>query len=194
MSFLSDLLGSAYKEGMTEEEISQALESASTSKTDEITKLKTSLSKANSEAADYKKQLRAKQSDEEAKAQEQKDAMDKLEKENAELKRSMALAERKGKLIGMGYDAKLADETAVAMVDGDLDTVLANQSKFLETQIKAIKASKMEDTPRPAVGANGSDGGSAYADKIKEAQASGDMTALAYYTRLMAQETNESTN
>lgn len=63
MSYLSDLLGDAYKEGMTEEEISTALQSAGAGAKDneaEVNRLKAQLSKANSEAADYKKQLRGK--------------------------------------------------------------------------------------------------------------------------------------
>ena len=61
MSYLSDLLGDAYKEGMTEEEISTALQRAGAGAKDneaEVNRLKAQLSKANSEAADYKKQLR----------------------------------------------------------------------------------------------------------------------------------------
>ena len=77
MSYLSDLLGEAYKEGMTEEEISTALQIAGAGQSNdaEINKLKAQLSKANSEAADYKKQLRGKQTADEAAAAEQKATM-----------------------------------------------------------------------------------------------------------------------
>ena len=59
MSYLSDLLGDSYKEGMTEEEISTALQAAGAGQNNdaEINRLKAQLSKANSEAADYKKQV-----------------------------------------------------------------------------------------------------------------------------------------
>lgn len=189
MSYLSDLLGEAYKEGMTEEEISTALQTAGAgqSNTAELDKLKAQLSKANSEAADYKKQLRGKQTADEAAAAEQKAAMDKLTQENADLKRSFALSDKKAKLITMGYDEKLADSTAVAMVDGDMDTVMANQAKFNEFREKAIQAELMKKTPRPAAGSEGT-GGMDYAKKIEEAQASGNLTAVAYYTRLKAQD------
>nr|UWH98348.1 MAG: protein of unknown function DUF4355 [Bacteriophage sp.] len=189
MSYLSDLLGEAYKEGMTEEEISTALQTAGAgqSNTAELDKLKAQLSKANSEAADYKKQLRGKQTADEAAAAEQKAAMDKLTQENADLKRSFALSDKKAKLITMGYDEKLADSTAVAMVDGDMDTVMANQAKFNESREKAIQAELMKKTPRPAAGSEGT-GGMDYAKKIEEAQASGNLTAVAYYTRLKAQD------
>ena len=188
MSYLSDLLGKAYKEGMTEDEISAALETVGQGNEAEVNRLKAALSKANSEAADYKKQLRTKQTDDEAAAAAQKEEHDRLVQENADLKRSMALSERKAKLLAMGYDESLADETASAMVDGDMDKVMANQSKYLEVQKKNIQADAMRKTPRPAAGDDGNGGSMDYAKKIAEAQASGDYTAAAYYTRLQAQE------
>ena len=68
MSYLSDLLGEAYKEGMTEEEISAALEGKKSSSDAEMNRLKNALTKANSEAAEWKKKVREYQTDEEAKA------------------------------------------------------------------------------------------------------------------------------
>lgn len=192
MSYLSDLLGKAYKEGMTEDEISAALETVGTGNDAEVNRLKAALSKANSEAADYKKQLRTKQTDDEAAAAAQKEEHDKLAQENADLKRSIALSERKAKLLAMGYDENLATETATAMVDGDMDKVMANQNKYLEVQKKAIQADMMKKTPRPAAGAE--TGGVDYAKKIAEAQASGDYSAAAYYIRLKAQDDASQTN
>lgn len=192
MSYLSDLLGKAYKEGMTEDEISAALETVGAGNDAEVNRLKAALSKANSEAADYKKQLRTKQTDDEAAAAAQKEEHDKLAQENADLKRSIALSERKAKLLAMGYDENLATETATAMVDGDMDKVMANQNKYLEVQKKAIQADMMKKTPRPAAGAE--TGGVDYAKKIAEAQASGDYSAAAYYTRLKAQDDASQTN
>ena len=187
MSYLSDLLGTAYKEGMTEDEISAALEAVSPGNEAEINRLKNALSKANSEAADYKKQLRTKQTDDEAAAAAQKEEYDRLIEENAELKKSMELSERKAKLIAMGYDETLAEDTATAMVDGDMDKVMVNQGKYLEAQKKNIQANAMRKTPRPVAGDEGKVSVD-YAEKINEAQASGDYTAVAYYTRLQAQE------
>lgn len=187
MSYLKDLLGSAYKEGMTEEEISTALQSVGQGNDAEVNKLKAALSKANSEAAEYKKQLRGKQSEDEAAAAAQKEEQEKLLKENSELKRSIGLSERKAKLLAMGYDEALADETAAAMVDGDMDKVMANQSKYLEVQKKDIQANHMRNTPRPTPGSENT-GSLDYAKKIEEAQASGDVSAAAYYTRLQAQD------
>lgn len=154
MSYLSDLLGDKYKEGMTEEEISAALESIKQGGASEVDRLKAQLSKANSEAAEYKKQLRSKQSEDEAAAADQKALMEKLTQENAELKRSMALSETKGKLLAMGYDEKLATTTATAMVDGNMDVVMQSQTAFIESQKKVIEANLMKNTPRPAGGSD----------------------------------------
>lgn len=188
---LKKLLGDAYKDGMTYEEIEAALKNVTPPTPDadpEVTKLKAALSKANSEAAEYKKQLRSKQTADEAAAAAQKEQYDKLVQENAELRRSQTLAEKKAKLLGMGYDERLADSTAAAMVDGDMETVMKNQSQYLEVQKKAILADKMKQTPRPASGSE-APGEMDYQKKIEEAQASGNFSAAAYYTRLAAQAT-----
>jgi len=93
-----------------------------------------------------------------------KQPLDKLTQENTDLKRSIALADKKTKLVAMGYDEKLADSTAIAMVDGDMDTVMKNQATFNESREKAIRAEQMKKTPRPAAGSDGT-GGMDYAKK-----------------------------
>ena len=185
---LKELLGEAYKEGMTFEEVEAALKNITPPDNNaaEVTRLKAALSKANSEAADYKKQLRGKQSEAEAEAAAKQEEHDKLVKENADLKRSITLSEKKAQLLAMGSDATLAESTAAAMVDGDMDTVMKNQTQYLEAQKKDILANKMKHTPRPAAGSETS-GEMDYQKKIAEAQANGDFSAAAYYTRLAAQ-------
>ena len=72
---IKDLLKDAYKEGMSVEDIEKALESIDppTDNSAEIDRLKAALSKSNSEAADFKKQLREKMSEDERKAKEEED-------------------------------------------------------------------------------------------------------------------------
>lgn len=190
---LKELLGKAYKEGMTFEEVETALKDVTPPDPSaaEVDRLKTALSKANSEAAGYKKQLRDKQTDDEAAVAAQKEEHDKLVQENTDLKRSIALSEKKAKLLAMGYEEELATKTATAMVDGDMDAVLANQSKYLEVQKKQIQADTMRKTPRPAAGSETPGGGMDYAKLISEAQTSGNYSAAAYYTRLQAQEAEQ---
>lgn len=187
--YLQDLLGKAYKEGMTVEEISTALETigvAAPSGDDDIDKLKRALTKANSDAANFKKQLRERQTAEENAQQEQAEMLEKLTQQNAELTRKIALSEKTTKLLAMGYDEALALDTATAMVDGDMDKVMANQATYLDAQKKAFNADQMRKTPRPSGGS--ATGGVDYAKLIEEANASGDVTRAAYYTRLQAME------
>lgn len=190
MSYLSDQLGEAYKEGMTEDEISAALEAKYQSRDAEMNRLKNALTKANSEAAEYKKKIRESQSEEEQKAAAQKEEYDRIVQENADLKRNMNISTRKAQLIAQGYEEKLADETATAMIDGDLDKVLKNQGVFLEAQAKAIKEGQMRNTPRPSGDGSDGDNGSGvdWDKKIAEAQERGSLAEVAYYTRLKEME------
>lgn len=187
MSYLSELLGTSYKEGMTEEDISNALEKLNKNSTSEADKLKIQLSKANSEAAEYKKQLRAKQTDDEAAAAETKAAIEKLMAENAELKKSMDIATKTAKLTAQGFSEELAKATATAMLDGDFDTVLTNQAKYLEEQRQAIKKDLMNGTPKPAVGSS-SDVSIDLNKKIEEAKQAHDYGMQAYYMRLQQEQ------
>ena len=125
MSYLSDLLGEQYKEGMSEDELSAALEAA----VPELTAAAT-------------KKVEAKW----------KGAVDKA--------------------------------TAKALVDGDFDTVTKNQQAFLSSYKDAIIADQMKHMSKPTGGTIGSVD---YNKKIEEANAAGDVTAVAYYTRLAGQ-------
>ena len=155
---IKDLLKDAYKEGMSVEEIEKALEGIDlpTDNSAEIDRLKTALSKSNSEAADYKKQLREKMSAEELKAKEDAEKWDELIKERDALLREKTISGHKAKFLTLGYDEKLATETAEAMANGELDKVFANQKKHLESVEKKIREDVLKDTPKPE-GGNGSD-------------------------------------
>lgn len=155
---IKDLLKDAYKEGMTVEEINTALEGIDlpTDGSAEIDRLKAALSKSNSEAADYKKQLREKMSAEEIKAKEDAEKWDALIKERDALLREKTVAGHKANYLSLGYDEKLATETAEAMANGEIEKVFANQKKHLEAVEKKIRADVLKDTPKPE-GGNGSD-------------------------------------
>lgn len=55
----------------------------------------------------------------------------------------------KAKLVALGYEESLADETAEAMADGNLEKVFANQKKHLSSFEKRIRAEALKDTPKP---------------------------------------------
>ena len=155
---IKDLLGDAYTEGMSVEDINKALAGIEmpTDSSAEIDRLKNALSKSNSEAAEFKKQLREKMSAEELKAKEDAEKWEALVKERDELLREKTVAGHKAKYLALGYDEKLATETAEALANGDIDKVFANQKKHNDLVEKRIRADVLKETPMPE-GGNGSD-------------------------------------
>lgn len=156
----------------------------------ELEKQKNALSKANSEAAEWKRKHNALLSTEEKKKQEDAEKLAQMEQELADLRKGKTVSEYKAKFVAQGYDEALAEETAKALADGDSAKVFANQSKFLEDYAKKVKADAIKKTPKPGAGAgsgSGTEGAVDYGKKIEEAQKNGDITAVAYYTRLKAQ-------
>lgn len=148
---LKDLLKDAYKDGITVEEIESALADVEipTDQSAEIERLKTALSKSNSENADWKKKHREALSEEERKAQEMADRMKQLEEQNAALLRESGVAKHKAKFLGMGYEEALASDAAVAMVDGDMDKLFTYQQKHQEALEKRIRADALKGVEKP---------------------------------------------
>lgn len=142
-----------------------------------------------SELAALKKKTREQLSEEERKKQESAEKLAQMETELASLRKDKTVSEYKAKFLAQGYSEELAAATAAALADGDTATVFANQQKFLDEYTKTVKAENLKGTPRPPAG-SGSEGGD-YAKKIEEAQANGDMAAVAYYTRLQGQQEAE---
>lgn len=102
-----------------------------------------------SEAADYKRQLSAKMSDDELAAQKAAAEREKLQNDYQELLRKATVAEHTSRYIALGYESTLARETAEALFDGDMEKVFQNHQKFNEAKEKAIKAENMRNNPRP---------------------------------------------
>ena len=144
----------------------------------ELEKQKAAVSKANSEAAEWKRKHNALLGEDEKKKQEQEEKFANMEKELSELREAKRVSEFKAKFIAQGYDEALAEDTAKAMADGDSAKVFANQQKFLDEYAKQVK---------PTPGAGGGTGEMDYAKKIEEARTNGDFAAVAYYTRLQAE-------
>ena len=137
---LNELLGDAYREGMSEEEISQAFEKVLAKRDAETAKLKNAFNKASSDVAKYKQDLKDHMSDEEKKANEQKELLEKLQKENEEFKKQSVITDNKAKFIGLGYSEDLAQQTAEALFNGDLTTFFTNQKAVWDAKEKEIRA------------------------------------------------------
>lgn len=119
----------------------------------EITKLKTALSKANSEAADWKRQFREKQTEQERAEAERAENEKAMREELASLRRGKVVDEYAKKCMGMGYDADLAAECAEAMADGRFNDVFSIQQRFMEAKTKEIEAAALNKQPKISTGA-----------------------------------------
>ena len=156
MSYLQELLKDQYKEGMTEEELSEAVKSAITSiqkNVPDINNLKNALNKATSEASNYKKQLQEKMTAEEKEKADQKALFDKLVADNEEMKKKIAVTESKAQFIALGYPEELAVSTAEALYNGDNAQIFASIKALLEAKEKQIRADVVTSTPVPPAGA-----------------------------------------
>ena len=98
----------------------------------EIEKLKAALSRANGEAAEYKRQLREKQTEKE-RADAERAEQDKAIREELEtLRKEKRVSDYTGKCLALNMDADLAGKTANALADGDMESVFDCLKAFVE--------------------------------------------------------------
>lgn len=116
---------------------------------------KAQFDKTASELADVKKQLKARMTEDEQKEAERLAAEQALKEELETLRKAQTLSENKARFLGLGYDEKLALETAQALVDGDMDKVFANQQIHIENVKKAERAAGIANDPTPPAGGGG---------------------------------------
>ena len=159
MSYLKELLGDTYTEGMSEEELSKAIEKAVSTRDKEAGKVKKAFDKTSSEIADYKrqleeykKQLAEKMSEDERAKAEQEELLETLKQQNEDFKKKIAIAESKAQLTALGYSEEMAAETAEALYSGDFATLYKNQKTVMEEKAKEIRAGVIKDTPTPPAG------------------------------------------
>ena len=106
--------------------------------------------------------LKQKMTADELKAREDAEKQEKLQNDYDELLKKVTIAENKSQLLAIGYDDALADETAEAMVNGDIAKVFANQKKHIESVEKKVRSELTKKTPK-------ADGGSSDIGITKEA-------------------------
>lgn len=136
---------------MSAEEKLKALEELELSEPDYSGYIKKEVfDKTASELAEKKKALKEKMTEDEAAKQKEKEEREKLQADYEKLLRESTVSKNKAKLLALGYEEKLADETAEAMADGDSEKVFANQKKHLEAVEKKVRADALKDTPKPA--------------------------------------------
>lgn len=111
-------------------------------------RLKEALDKASAQAADYKRQLREKQTADEAAEAEKKEAFDKLSAELNTLRRERTVSNYTNKFMASGYDVDTAKAMASQLPDGIDDSFFDNQKQFLNTKTQEIKATLLNQQPQ----------------------------------------------
>lgn len=170
------ILGSSYKEGMTVEELTAALEAAELPTEQQ---LRDSITRVTKENAEKKREIKVKDG-----------TIEGLQAQLTALQRENAIGKHTSAFLSLGYGQEAAELAATALADGDAAALLEQQKKFQEGWMAAQKAELMRNTPAPAAG-NGSTGAVDYAAKAQAAQLAGDIAAAAYYTRLAGQQASE---
>ena len=114
---------------------------------EEVNKLKTALSKANSDAAEWKRQFREKQTEQERIESERKEREAAVEEELRTLRRDKTVSGYVANCLALGYDKDLALRAAEAMADNDAVTIMSCQQEFLETKTKELEEAALNKQP-----------------------------------------------
>lgn len=118
----------------------------------EISNLKDALSKANSQAAEYKRAWREKQTEAERAEAERAEREKAVEDELRQLRRDKTVSGYIAQCLALGYTQDLAVRAAEAMADGNNADIFACQQEFLEMKQKEIEANALNKQPTLTVG------------------------------------------
>lgn len=145
-----------YSEMSAEDKIKalEAFEFEAPKQTDdgEVKRLKEALSKSNSEAASWKRQLHEKMSEAEKADADRKEREQQIEEELKTLRKDKTIATLEKAYLAAGYPAELAAASAVAQAEGDTDTVLKNQMAYLSETRKKLESEALNKQPPLSVG------------------------------------------
>lgn len=147
---------------------------------------KETFDKTASELAKVKKKLSDSLTDEEKRKQEAEEELNTLREQVKQMSRTATINEHKSSFVALGYDEKLAVETATALADGDVKKVLENQKVFLTEHDKAYKAELLKGNKTPPAG--GGDNTHDYEKMAQDAMAAGSFAEAARYTRLAGEQ------
>ena len=119
----------------------------------EVSNLKEALSKANSQAAEWKRQFREKQTEQERAEAERAEREKAVEEELRGLRRDKTVSGYLANCLALGYDKDLALRAAEAMADNDAAAIMACQQEFLEAKQKEFEATALNRQPTLSHGA-----------------------------------------
>ena len=144
-------------ETMSDAEKVEALSNYEFVDADEVeAKYKKLISERNTEVANYKKanqklddELKARLNEAELAQKEKDDELAKLKEQYEATIKESRIAKQMAHYKALGYSDELAKETAEAFVEGDFDTVNANQLKAHAEFEKSIRAEVVRSDPKP---------------------------------------------
>lgn len=150
----------------------------------EHTRTKNQLNKASSEAAGLKRQLRDKMTAEEQEAEARKEQEENRQKEFDDMKRELAVIRATKRYLQLGMDETLAEETATAEIEGDMEQVTLNYKKHSEALTKAAYQKFLKE--RPEINAGNGDTKNSFANErarlaAKRFGSTADSNILAHY-------------
>lgn len=120
---------------------------------------KEAFDKKASEAAEFSRQLKSKMTEEEATRAEQERELTEVKQKYSELLRESTIAKHTSRFQAIpGYDQKLAQAAAVALVDNDSEKLFEIQQQAAEAIEKTMRAERVSQDPKPTGTVKKSDG------------------------------------
>lgn len=129
------------------------IETPKVDESEETRRLKQALSKANSEASEWKKALREKQTEAERAEAERKEREAAVENELRSLRRDKTVSGYLAQYLALGYSKELALKAAEAKADGDAATDFECQREHQEAMRKEMEAATLSKQPTLTTGA-----------------------------------------
>ena len=114
---------------------------------DTESKLKEALSRANGDAAEWKRKYRATLDDAKRAEEERAEKDRERDEELATLRKERQIDKLMAQYLAAGYSAELAAASAKAQAEGDTETVVANQLKFIEETKSKLEAEALGKQP-----------------------------------------------
>ena len=128
------------------------IETPKADESEETRRLKLALSKANSEASEWKKALREKQTEAERAEAERAEREKAVEDELRTLRRDKTVSGYIAQYLALGYTQELALKAAEATADNDAATIMSCQQEYLAEKTKELEAAALNKQPTITAG------------------------------------------
>ena len=152
-----DSAGEKTSDSANEPSVTELLAQVAQLRTEQA-KTKNALDKALREKGEITKQLRAKQTAEEIAEETRQAEAAEREQHVKDLEHQVKMHQATERYLGMGMSKELAENTAEAELNGDMDLVVANCNKNTQAAIKAAQAEWLKSRP-PVNSGTGTSGG-----------------------------------